>query len=204
MGKIIAALRVSTQAQDEASQREQILAWAGKQGKRIDRWEADRRSGSIPWRQRGLGTTLDNAEQDDCIVVSEVSRIARSTTGVLTFLEAAVKKGVAVIACRNNLTIDNTLPSKITVTVLALAAEIERELIRERTTAALRARKAAGLPMGRPVGAKGISKCQKHSATIEKMRKARVSIRAIARMIECSPTTLYNYLNQPITTEAQP
>lgn len=194
---IIAALRVSTEQQDENSQRAQILAWAARTGRTVERWEADRQSGSIPWQQRGMAATLAQANPGDCIVVSEISRIARSTTGVLTFLEAAVKKGVTVESAKGNLHIDGSLNSKIVVTMLALAAEIERELIKERTTAALRARRAAGLPMGRPIGSKGRSKCLKHADTIEQMRKARVSIRAIARMIECSPTTLYQYLNNP-------
>jgi DNA invertase Pin-like site-specific DNA recombinase len=201
--KTTAYLRISTDAQDEASQRQQIDAWATATGNTIAHWLLDRASGSIPWQKRFLGARLETAAKGEQIVVSEISRIARSTVGVLTFLQEAAVKKVTVIAVQNKLALDDSMHSKITVTVLALAAEIERDLLRARTKAALDARRAAGLPMGRPVGSRGTSKLDAHRATIDKCLDAAVSKRAIARMIGCSPTTLHAWLeaSAPAQTE---
>lgn len=186
----IAYLRISTAHQDEASQRQQIADWCKAHGRKIDTFEADTASGSLPWQHRRLANIVKTERPGTTLIVSELSRIARSTIGVLTFLEAAREAGLTVIACRNNFIVDDTLPAKITITVLALAAEIERDLLRQRTKAALDARRAAGLPMGRPHGSRGASKLDQHKATIDRCLAAKVSVRAIARLIQCSPTTL--------------
>jgi DNA invertase Pin-like site-specific DNA recombinase len=116
--------------------------------------------------------------------------------GVLSFLQAAATRHVTVIAARNKLVMDESLHSKITVTVLALAADIERQLLRERTKAALDARRKAGLPMGRPRGSKSGSMLDSRKAEIFKCLKANVSKRAIARLMGCAPGTLYAFLSE--------
>jgi DNA invertase Pin-like site-specific DNA recombinase len=188
-------MRCSTEQQDEASQRQQIASWFEGKESGPDVWIIDHASGGKPWQKRKLLDVLDAAIPGDYIVVSEVSRIARSTLGVLSFLEAAADKRVSVVAVRSKLILDDSLHSKITVTVLALAAEIERDLLRERTKAALDARRQAGLPLGRPRGSKSDSMLTSRRPEIERCLKAGVSKRAIARMLNCAPGTLYAYLS---------
>jgi DNA invertase Pin-like site-specific DNA recombinase len=150
----------------------------------------------VAWQHRKLAGILEVSAPGDTIVVSEISRIARSTVGVLTFLQAAASRSVVVVAVRNRLALDDSLHSKITVTVLALAAEIERDLLRERTKAALAARREKGLPLGRPVGSRSPSMLAEKAADIERMLSAKVSKRAIARVLGCSPSTLYAFLRR--------
>ena len=195
-----AYLRISTDHQDEASQRQQIAELTKSTGLVIDREFAETASGGTPWQERMLATLLRTASAGDTIVVSEISRIARSTVGVLTFLQAAAAAKINVIAVRNKLVLDDSLHSKITVTVLALAAEIERDLLRERTKAALAARRAAGLPLGRPRGSISSSVLEPRAAEIEKALSAKISKRGIARMLGCSPGTLYAYLSRRADT----
>jgi len=206
MPTITAYLRISTAAQDEQSQRQQIKDWCNANNRKVDTFEADTASGSLPWQMRRLAAIIDAAQPGQTLIVSELSRIARSTIGVLTFLEKARERGLTVIACRNNFVVDDTLPAKITITVLALAAEIERDLLRQRTKAALDARREKGLPMGRRPGTRLASKLDQHAETIKRCLAAKVSHRAIARMIECSPTTLSTWIErrEHEAAEAQP
>lgn len=194
--KTTAYLRISTDAQDEASQRQQLDTWSAAASIPIDNYLTDTASGATPWQQRQLATAINLAQPGDLIVVSEISRIARSTIGVLTFLQHAADKQITIIAVRNKLALDDSLHSKITVTVLALAAEIERDLLRERTKAALTARRNKGLPLGRPVGSRSVKILADKSDDIQRMLSARVSKRAIARVLGCAPSTLYAFLRE--------
>lgn len=197
--KIVAYLRLSTDKQDEQSQREQLARWAESNSRTIDKIIVDRASGGTPWQERQLANVLDMLMPGDMIVVSEVSRIARSTAGVLTFVQAALTAQVAVVAVAQRMAFDHSLNSHITLTVLGLCAEIERSLLRDRTKAALAARRAAGQRLGRPPGSRSASKLDKRADEIARLVKAGVAIRAIARLIPCSPTTLYHWLGEPRT-----
>ncbi len=81
--------------------------------------------------------------------------MARSTLQVLEILECCMHRGLSVHIAKQQMVLDDSLPSRITATVLGLAAEIERELISLRTTEALAKRKTAGKPLGRPPGKRG-------------------------------------------------
>lgn len=191
---IRAYLRISTETQDEASQRAIIREWAANTSRSVDQFYADAASGGTPWESRAIAGILADSRPGDSIVVSEISRIARSILGVLSFLQAAAAAEVEVIAIRSGIKLDNSLSSKIVVTILALAAEVERDLIRERTKAALAARRAAGMTLGRPRGARSVSVLHPKRAEIAKLLQAGVAKRALARLLGCSPTTLYAYL----------
>jgi DNA invertase Pin-like site-specific DNA recombinase len=199
--KTYAYLRVSTDAQDYQSQRHQIDAWIATHDQQQPEYISDAASGAIPWQQRTLASILDTATESDQIVVSEVSRIARSVVGVLTFIEHAMAKGITVIACRNNMTFGAGLQSKVTLTILALAAEIERELIRDRTKAALAAKRARGEHLGRQVGQVVALKLDGRRDEILRCLAAKVSKRAIARMCSVSPTTLHHWITRNLTHE---
>lgn len=189
-----AYLRISTDHQDEKSQTQIITEWSAKTGRGVGMFHTDTASGSVPWEKRQIAAILEGSEQGDCIVVSEISRIARSILGVLSFLAAASERGVEVVAIRSGITLDNSLSAKVVVTVLALAAEIERDLIRERTKAALQARKAAGLPLGRQRGTRVARLLAPRAKEIAQLIEAKVPKRAICRVLQCSPSTLYAYL----------
>lgn len=195
--KTIAYYRISTNKQDEASQRQIVADWL-KQHPATDFREAyDQASGALPWQERAIAFALRDCEAGDTIVVSEISRIARSTVGVLTFLQAAAARGINVVAVRSGITLDGSTSSKIVVTVLAMAAEIERDLLRERTKAALQARAAAGLPIGRQPGAKGKSnKLDGKEQEIAKLIEKKVSKSAIARILSVSRVTLDSFIKK--------
>ncbi|OGT05247.1 MAG: hypothetical protein A2Z65_13590 [Gallionellales bacterium RIFCSPLOWO2_02_58_13] len=193
--KTVAYLRISTDKQDEASQRH-IIAGKLVEGVQGVEWVSDTASGGTAWQQRAIAGVLERAARGDRIMVSEISRIARSTVGVLTFLQSAAEKGVTVDAVKSGILLDGSTSSKIVVTVLAMAAEIERDLLRERTKAALDARKARGLPIGRQFGAVGKkNKLDGRWMEIEPLLKAKVAKTAIARVLGVSRQTLHTYLD---------
>jgi DNA invertase Pin-like site-specific DNA recombinase len=140
---------------------------------------------------------LQEASRGDVILAAEVSRLARSTLQVLEILEKAAEKEVSVHIVKNRMVMDSSLPSRITATVLGLAAEIEREFISARTTEALARRRAEGKPLGRPKGSKAKKvRLDEHRETIISYLKKGVSKLSIARIIKCSPSTLYAWIDR--------
>lgn len=192
----IAHVRRSKDKQDEASQREIISKWAAAQHRKIDRYDCDAASGGIPWQQRQLGVLLEQCEPGDTIVVSEISRIARSTVGVLSFLETATERQINVVAIDVGIVLDGSLMATVVATTFGMAAQIERHLLRARTKAALQARKANGLPIGRQPGALGReNKLSGRESEIQQLLDAKVSRAAIARILQVSRTTLHAFLS---------
>lgn len=197
-----AYLRLSTDKQDEASQRAIITSsMTNPTGESIE-WVSDMASGGTPWQSRAISGILERSLAGDTIIVSEISRIARSTVGVLTFLQAAAEKSVNVVAVKSGIRLDGSLQSKIVITVLAMAAEIERDLLKERTKAALQARKLSGLPVGRQQGSKGKrNKLEGRYSEITPLIAAKVSKSGIARLLGVSRMTLHTYLETQKGTE---
>lgn len=196
MNKTTVYLRVSTDKQDEASQI-QIVRNKYPNADWEFSWVSDTASGGTAWQTRAIAGALAKSEKGDKIIVSEISRIARSTVGILTFLEAAAEKGVTVDAVNTGILLDGSLSSTIVVTILAMVAQIERSLLKERTKAALDARKAKGLAVGRQVGAVGKkNKLDGRMNEIEPLLAAKVSHTAISRVLKVSRQTLYTFLRE--------
>ena len=122
--------------------------------------------------------------------------LGRSTLQVLEIMEMAAQKCVAVHIAKNNMVLDGSMQSTITATILGLAAQIEREFISARTKEALAKRKNDSLKLGRPKGEADILKLDAFRDEITGYLKKRINKRAIAKLIECSPSTLYKWLKR--------
>lgn len=188
-----AYLRVSTAEQDTANQWAEIAKWAADHGLPYPVSTHDTASTKTEWRQRKIGQLIKDALPGDTIIIAEVSRLARSILEVLEILKECAAKGVAVHVVKSGLILDGSLPAKITVTILALAAEIERDLIRARTKSALAEARAKGKTLGRPVGTVGKTKIDGKAAEIERMLSAGVAKTAIARLLGVSRGTVDRY-----------
>jgi len=191
-----AYLRVSTNSQDAQNQKLGVLDYCNTRGLVPLKIVTDEVSTQIPWRDRQIGKIIDAAGSGDRVVVAEISRLARSTLQVLEILELAAEKGVSVHIVKNGLVMDGSIQATITATILGLAAQIEREFISLRTKEALTRRKDSGLPMGRPKGRAATVKLDDHRDQIQSYLKKGVNKRSIAKIIECSPTTLYNWIER--------
>lgn len=175
-------LRVSTLKQDVEAQRLGVLDYANSRKMGRVTLVEDSASGRVPWRERGIGKVLEQAKKGDAIVVSEVSRLARVTLQVLEIVELAVRKGVALHVVKGGIAFDGSLMSKVTLTVLGLAAEIERDLIAARTCEGLKKARANGKHIGRPRGTAEVLKLDERRADLETMVKAGVSVAAMSRL----------------------
>lgn len=194
--KAMIYLRVSTSDQDNANQESGVLSYAAARQYEITKTVRDTITSRVPWPERGIGKMLDEAEPYSTILVAEISRLARSTLEVLQIAAAAAQKEITIIATKNNLTLNGSLESKITTTILGLAAEIEREFIRSRTTEALARAKASGKKLGRPVGSDGANKLDGREAEIVKYLKKDVAKTSIAKLLDVSRGTLETKLDR--------
>lgn len=192
-----AYLRVSTDKQDVDNQRHGILEYANDKTLGSLEFREDTVSGKKKWKERAVGKMLDEAEKGDTVVFAEVSRMARSTLQVLEILEYCTEKGISVHIAKQRMIFDGSMQAKITATVLGMAAEIEREFISMRTKEALKVRKEKGLPVGRPEGAKNKrNRLDDKKPQIQDLMNKGLSVLAIAKVIECPATTLYDYVKR--------
>ncbi len=193
---VYAYLRVSTDQQDVENQRYGLFEYANAHKFGSLEFVEDTISGRQSWRDRVLGQLLtETAQAGDIVLFAEISRMARSTLQVLEMLEHAMTRGLIIHIAKQRMVLDGSMQSRIMATVLGLTAEIERELISQRTTEALAKRKAAGQPLGRPKGSKAKRvKLDDKEAEIRSYLDKGISKRSIAKLVECSPSTLYDWL----------
>ena len=194
MPQIYAYLRVSTDAQDVANQRHGVVKYCADKRLLEPVFIEDTASGKTDWRDRPLGKIIERAGQGDIVVVSEVSRLARNTLQVLEIGRECITRGVHLHVAKNGIVFDDSMQSKIVATVLGLVAEIERDFISARTKEALAKRKAEGVKLGRPVGAAKKLRLDPLAGKIDDYLKLGIDKRAIAKLLDVAPGTLYNWL----------
>lgn len=174
--------RVSTNDQDTSAQLLSLHKAAQAYPDHIKKVIEDKASGGIPWRERGLAALLHAAEKGDVILVPEISRIGRNTADVLDFIAKVTEKGITLRVEKSGLTIGQDMQSKIISTVMALAAEIERDFLRSRTREGLAAAVAKGVKLGRPKGRAPNHPCDSFVDEIAMLRRAKVPMTSIAKL----------------------
>ncbi|MGD0661326.1 MAG: recombinase family protein [Syntrophorhabdales bacterium] len=194
--KTVAYLRVSKDSQDVNNQKVAVYEYAQRNQFHIDQVieiEVSSRKGRD---QRRIDEVLTTLKTGDSLIVTELSRVGRSTGEVIGIIDELIKKKVRFIAIKQNWIVDgeNDVTTKVMKTVLSLLAELERDLISQRTKQALAARKAAGKPLGRPVGSTGVSKLDCKRMEIEELLKDKASKSFISRRLKVSRTTLVDYI----------
>jgi DNA invertase Pin-like site-specific DNA recombinase len=193
-----AYLRVSTNHQDVENQRHGILEYANARALAPLKFVCDEASGQMKWQSRSVGKLLtETAGEGDVVLFAEISRMARSTLQVLEMLECCMRRGIGVHIAKQQMVLDGSMQSRIAATVLGLAAEIEREFISLRTRESLAKRRAEGKPLGRPKGKQSASlKLDAREPEIRLYLAKGISKRSIAKLLDCSPTTLYDWLER--------
>lgn len=193
--RVIGYLRVSTQDQDLEKNKADILAFANERRIGPVDWVEEKISGTKDWRKRELGQVVASLQKGDWLITPEFSRLARSTLQILEILAELKKRGVHVYVLKGAQHINDSIESKVFLTMMALFAEIERDLISARTTEALKARKAAGVKLGRPKGP-GKSRLDRLRPEIEGLLKNGSSISFIAERYKVARSTLHNWLKK--------
>jgi len=193
--KVMAYIRVSTDKQDAANQRLEILALANKEALGRVEFIEETVSGRLSWRDRALAGVIEGLAEGDVLIVAELSRLGRSMLEIMELLSVLTTKSVRVYAAKGGWRLEDGLQSKIMAMVLAMASEIERELISQRTKAALATKKAAGVRLGRPCGP-GKSKVDEHEAEVRELLELGVTQKRISARIGVTPDTLHNWLKR--------
>jgi DNA invertase Pin-like site-specific DNA recombinase len=159
------------------------------------RFVEDTVSGRVPWRRRQIAQVLDDLQSGDTLVVSELSHLGRSMLECMEILSIATEKGINVYAVKGEWQLDGSTQSKIIAMAFAMAAEIERDLISQRTREALRAKKAAGATLGRPRGP-GKSKFDPYQPEIEALLANGSTQKFIAKRYGTTEGNLHNWLKK--------
>lgn len=194
MPQVFAYLRVSTDAQDVANQRHGVVRYCAEKRLLEPVFVEDTASGKTDWRARQLGRLIERAGAGDVVVVSEVSRLARNTLQVLEIGRDCIARGVHLHVAKNGIVFDDSMQSKIVATVLGLVAEIERDFISARTKEALAKRKADGVKLGRPTGPARTLRLDAMADKIDSYLAKGIDKRAIAKLLDVAPNTLYAWL----------
>jgi DNA invertase Pin-like site-specific DNA recombinase len=193
MPKTTGYLRVSTTEQDLEKNKFAILHLANEKGLGKVQWVEEKITTRVSWKQRLIAQIINTAQPDDNVIVSELSRLGRSMLECMEILSIASQKHLNIYAVKGNWQLDSSIQSKIVAMAFSMAAEIERDLISQRTKEALAARKQAGMKLGRPRGT-GKSKLDKFRPEIEALLKNGSTQRFIARRYRITEANLSRWM----------
>jgi len=145
-------IRVSTDRQTVENQRFEIQRFCKAKKLKIERWIEEKISGTKTPEKRKLGVLLKNVQQEDIIICSELSRLGRSFFMIMNILSSCMERGVKIWTIKDNYRLGDDIQSKVLAFAFGLSAEIERNLIAQRTKEALARCKAEGKILGRRPG----------------------------------------------------
>ena len=147
-------IRVSSDKQTVENQRFEITQFAERESISIDGWIEETISGTRNYDKRKLGKLLKRIEKDDLIICAELSRLGRSLFMIMEILNICMTKECRVWTIKDGYRLGDDIQSKVLAFAFGLSAEIERNLISQRTKEALKRKKSEGVTLGRPVGRK--------------------------------------------------
>ena len=190
-------IRVSTDKQTVENQRFEILEFAKRNSLVLDSWIEETVSGTIRPENRALGKLLDSIQKDDLIICSELSRLGRSMFMIMSILNILMDHGIKVYTVKENYRLGDDLPSKVLAFAFSISAEIERALISQRTTEALKRKKSEGVVLGHPKGKKNSHhKLDGKEAAVRKMLAEGYTKVLISQQLGVSVSTLYLFLKE--------
>lgn len=190
-------IRVSTDHQTVENQRFEILNFATQNNLQIDSWIEETISGTKNYNKRALGRLLRRVKPGDTIICTELSRLGRSLFMIMEILNLCMRRDCHVWTIKDNYRLGNDIPSKVLAFAFAISAEIERDLISQRTKQALARCKAEGMKLGRPRGshsAPRLHKLHRHRRQLTTLLAQGCTISEVARHFKVSRTTIYSYL----------
>lgn len=148
----IAYLRISTEKQNLANQKEEIRRFAENRNLIIHQWVTEVVSGKKNEKERKLGALLKKLRQGDILIVTELSRLSRTLTEIMTIMGQCLEKKITLYSTKDSYAFDDSINSKVLCFAFGLVAEIERNLISMRTKEALALKRAEGVVLGRRKG----------------------------------------------------
>ena len=197
-------IRVSSDKQTVENQRFEINNFCEKNEMKIDGWIEETISGTKAYNKRQLGILLKRVKKDDLIICAELSRLGRNLFMIMEILNICMTKECKVWTIKDNYRLGEDIQSKVLAFAFGLSAEIERNLISQRTKEALARKRAEGVTLGRPKGRK--TSPEKHKLygkrkLISELLAVGMSQRAIAKICKVDRNTLARFLKSNCATE---
>ena len=192
-------IRVSTDKQTVENQKFEITNFCKREKLQVDGWIEETISGTRNYDKRKLGELLKIIKKEDLIICAELSRLGRNLFMIMEILNICMKKECRVWTIKDNYRLGDDIQSKVLAFAFGLSAEIERNLISQRTKEALKLKRAEGIVLGRPKGRK--TNPQKHKLyamkeIIDELLIIGVSQRCIAKNLHVDRNTLARFLGK--------
>ena len=190
-------IRVSSDKQTVENQRFEINNFCEKNEMQIDGWIEETISGTKSYNKRQLGILLKRITKDDLIICAELSRLGRNLFMIMEILNICMTKECKVWTIKDNYRLGEDIQSKVLAFAFGLSAEIERNLISQRTKEALARKRAEGVILGRPIGKKTDEtkyKLYKKKNLIIELLNAGISQRTIAKICKVDRNTLHRFI----------
>lgn len=188
-------IRVSTDKQTVENQRFEILRFAEMNGLTVDSWIEETISGTKNYDKRKLGVLLADVQSGDLIICSELSRLGRSLYMIMDILAYCMEQECSVWTVKDGFRLGDDIQSKVLAFAFGLSAEIERNLISQRTKEALERKRLEGVTLGRPKGARSRKvKLSGKEDAIRVLLDEGTSISQIARLLHCDRSTLSRFI----------
>jgi DNA invertase Pin-like site-specific DNA recombinase len=193
---ILGYIRVSTHDQNIENQRLVILEYANRNSLTISQWIETKASSRRSSKERKIEELCKQLTPGDTLIVAELSRLGRSVGQIIILIDELLNKKVNVICIKEDLKLNirRNMQSKVMLTMFSLFAEIERDLISERTKEGLERAKAEGKLLGRPKGKLGKSKLDGKQNEIQNYLDKGVNKANIAKIYDVSWPTLDNFI----------
>ena len=193
--KTVAYLRVSTFDQNTEKNKTEILHFANQHDLGKVHFVEEICSGKTAWRERLIAQILEELQPHDNIIVAELSRLGRSMLECMEILAFATRKEICIYSVKGNWQLNDTIQSKIIALAFSMAAEIERDLISQRTKEALQFKKEQGMKLGRPKGV-GKSKLDTFRPEIESLLANGSTQKFVAKRYKTTEANLHNWLKK--------
>ena len=194
---VIGYIRVSSNKQTCEHQHFEIEQFAHQNNIIVDRWVEETISSRKALNKRQLGRLLEELKEGDILISAEISRLGRSLLEVMHILENCLNKNCQVWTIKEHYRLGNDIQSKVMAFAFGLSAEIERNLISQRTKASLESVRATGKRLGRPFAAQSKKlKLSRNTKKIKQWLENGFTRYRIAKMMSVSPATVSNFINR--------
>ena len=190
-------IRVSTDRQTVENQRFEINQFCEKQQIVVNKWIEETISGTKEVQERQLGKLLKKMKKSDVLICSELSRLGRNLLMIMGVLNECMNRDIQVWTIKDNYRLGSDINSKVLAFAFGLSAEIERNLISQRTKEALARKKAEGVVLGRPKGSKSAKKkLTGQEKKIKELLEKKVSYSAIGRILGVHRLTVSTFVKE--------